>query len=470
VTALLSVGDVAAWTGGELVAGDPRSPCYGVGIDSRRVATGQLFVAIRGPRHDAHAFLADAVRAGAGALLVERGAPGSGERWPERVAVVKVPDTTRALGALAAGHRGRFEGALVAITGSNGKTTTKEMCAAILGVRAPCLSTEGNLNNQFGLPLTLLRLDDSHRSAVVEIGTNHPGEIAPLAEIAAPGVGLVTNVGTAHIEHFGSQDAIAREKGSLFAALGRDATAVANADDPRVVVQLARTHARRLSFGRAARADVRAAGETPFPGGVAFELSTPAGRVAVRVHGLGVVLIANALAAAAAALAAGASLEDIAAGLEAYRSPAGRLARLSLPSGVTVLDDSYNANPQSMEVALRSLAAWKGASRGLAVLGDMGELGESAPEAHRGAGRLAAQLGLDFVFALGERAEGVVAGALEGGLGREQAFATRDVDELLARLRDRLGAGDWVLVKGSRSMRMERVVQALAGESAGAVH
>jgi UDP-N-acetylmuramoyl-tripeptide--D-alanyl-D-alanine ligase len=467
----LPVADALRWTGAALLAGPADAVCTAVAIDSRRVVPGALFVAIRGPRHDAHAFLADTVRAGAAALLVEPaafaaaggvGALPAGPAGPP--AVLAVVDTTAALGALAAGHRRTFAGPVIAITGSNGKTTTKEMTAAILATRAPCLKTEGNLNNQFGLPLTLLRLASEHRAAVVEIGMNHAGEIAPLAAIAAPTVGVVTNVGTAHIENLGSQDAIAREKGALFEALGREAVAVANADDPRVLAQLPRTRAARvLRFGRAAAADVRAEAETaPAAGGVAFELVAPAGRAAVRVPGDGTALVINALAAAAAALAAGAGLDDVVAGLAAYRPPAGRMARLALPGGVTVLDDSYNANPQSMEVALRSLAALKGAGRGVAVLGDMGELGALAPEAHRAAGRLVAELGLDLLFALGERAEDVVAAAREAGLAAACGFAGRDAHALAARLRAALRPGDWVLVKGSRSMRMERIVEALA--------
>ena len=457
----IAVADVVRWTGGTLVAGDAGGACRGVGIDSRRVGPGELFVAIRGPRHDAHAFLADAIAAGAAALLVERDAA-----LPAALggaAAIAVDDTTRALGALAAGHRRGFRGPLVAVTGSNGKTTTKEMCAAILSAGAPCLKTEGNLNNQFGLPLTLLRLGPEHRAAVVEIGMNHPGEIAPLAAIAAPTVAVVTNVGTAHIENMGSREGIAREKGALFEALGPDGVAVANADDPLVLAQLGRTRARALRFGSAPGADLRAEGVTPLgAGGVAFELATPAGRAAVRVAGVGRIPVVNALAAAAAALAAGAPLDQIAAGLASYRPPAGRLEPLALPRDVIVLNDSYNANPQSMEVALRSLAELKGGRRALAVIGDMGELGATAPDAHRAAGRLAAELGLDFVFALGEHAGEVVAGALEGGMDRARAISSLDADEITARIRAVLRGSDRVLVKGSRAMRMERIVQALA--------
>jgi UDP-N-acetylmuramoyl-tripeptide--D-alanyl-D-alanine ligase len=470
MSARFDVADVLRWTGGTLVCGEARRRCHGVGIDSRRVAEDQLFVAIRGPRHDAHEFLAQAAAAGAACLVVARDAA-LPEAVRERCAVVAVPDTTAALAALAAGHRRSFDGPVVAITGSNGKTTTKEMCAAILGVRGPCTRTEGNLNNQFGLPLSLLARDASHWAVVVEIGMNHAGEIAPLAAIARPSVGVITNAGTAHIEHLGSQDAIAREKGALFEALGEDAVAVANADDARVVAQLSRTKARALRFGLGPDADVRA-GHVVADGaqGCRFELSTPNGGIAARVAGVGRIPVINALAAAAAALAAGATLDEIAEGLARYRPPGGRLQPIALPRGGVLLDDTYNANPQSMDVALRSLAEQKGAQRGIAVIGDMGELGATAAAAHRAAGRLAATLGLDFVFALGAHAERVVAGAVEGGLAADRAGAARDHDELAERVRAVLRDGDWVLVKGSRSMQMERVVAALTGVAAESSH
>ncbi len=462
MSARFGIEDVVRWSAGTLLAGNAERECRGVSIDSRRVEPGSLFIAIRGPNHDAHAFLQSAADAGAACLLVEAGVA-IPDAVRARCAIVAVDDTTHALGLLAAGHRATFSGPVVAITGSNGKTTTKEMCAAILAVRAPCLKTEGNLNNHYGLPLTLLRRDESQRAAVIEIGMNHAGETAPLAAIARPTVGLITNIGTAHIENLGSQDAIAREKGALFEALGEDAVAIANFDDPRVVAQLARTKARAVTFGRENGADVRAEhvvalGER----GCAFELIAPAGRASVRVAGIGQIPVLNALAAACAALAAGATLDDVGAGLEDYKPPSGRLEPVALPRNVILLNDTYNANPQSMEVALRSLAELKGSSRGLAVLGDMGELGETARDAHREAGRLAAELGIDFVFALGEHAGEVVAGAVAGGLARERAIAGSDHDDLASRVRAVLRGSDWVLVKGSRSMKMELVVQALS--------
>jgi len=459
MSAQLRADDVAAWTGGRLRQGSPATEFSGVSIDTRTLAAGELFVAIAGPNHDAHGFLGTAAAAGAGGLVILRGRPLPAEVKPE-LPVIEVADTTKALGALAAGHRARFRGPVVAITGSNGKTTTKEMCAAILGWAAPCLKTQGNLNNEFGVPLTLLRRRESDRSIVVEIGMNHRGEIAPLAAIAKPSVGVVTNVGSAHVEHLGSREAIALEKGDLLAALPAEGVAVIPAEDRFGLA--GRTRAAVLRFGRGPEADVRAeqvrALET---GGFEFQLATPAGRVAARVAGLGEATLANALAAAAAAQAAGASLEALAAGLARYQPVHGRLERIDLGAGVVLIDDSYNANPQSMEVALRVLAERRGRGRGLAVLGEMGELGATADDAHREIGRLVGSLGIDRLFALGARAARFAEGAAAAGMPAERIVLCRDHDDLAERVAREIAPLDWVLVKGSRSARMERVVERL---------
>jgi UDP-N-acetylmuramoyl-tripeptide--D-alanyl-D-alanine ligase len=355
----------------------------------------------------------------------------------------------------------------VAITGSNGKTTTKEMCAAILGVAAPCLKNPGNLNNHWGLPLTLLQRAEGDRSVVVELGMNHRGEIAELAAIARPTVGVITNVGVAHIEHLGSQEEIALEKGDLVAGLPADATAVLNADDPRVAAQAQRTAARVLRFGRGPTADVRAEDVRPLAaGGFRFRLLAPAGDVRVEVAGLGDTTLANALAAAAGALAAGARLQDVAAGLARHRPVCGRLQPLELPGGALLIDDTYNANPQSMEVALRLIDELKRArgGRALAVLGDMGELGASAAAAHAEVGALAARLGIDLLVAVGEHASRTARAALAAGLAPGAVAVARDHGDAALRIGSQLADGDCVLVKGSRAAHMETVVRALRGE------
>ncbi len=362
--------DVVGWTGGRLLAGQADTRFRGVGIDSRQVGPGDLFVAIVGPNHDAHRFVPQVAEAGVAGVLVAQG------RLPERpdtLCVIEVPDTTAALGALGAGHRGGFRGPVVAITGSSGKTTTKEMCAAILSAAGPCLKTEGNLNNEFGVPLTLLRRESHHERLVIEMGMNHQGEIAKLAALARPTVALVTNCGVAHIEFLGSREAIAREKGDLYAALAPEGVAIANLDDERAAAQARRFGGRLIGYSCGDAGDVRARRARFVEGGAfAFTLETPEGKAEVRVTGLGATTVTNATGAAAAAMAAGATLDHVVQGLAAYRPPKGRMAPSPIAPGATVIDDSYNANPASMRASLEALASLAGERGGIAVLGRHG--------------------------------------------------------------------------------------------------
>ncbi|MGI9590895.1 MAG: UDP-N-acetylmuramoyl-tripeptide--D-alanyl-D-alanine ligase [Myxococcota bacterium] len=459
-----TAAEVRTWTGAQLLQGDASRSLSGASIDTRTVEAGQLFVAIAGPNHDAHRYLGQALEAGAGGLLIE-----TGRTLPADLAgalpVLAVDDTIRGLGQLGAGHRAGFDGPVVGITGSNGKTTCKEMCAAVLEVGAPTLKNRGNLNNNFGLPLTLLSREPEHQRLVVELGMNHRGEIAELAAIARPGIGAVTNVGTAHIEYLGSRDAIAAEEGDLLAALPAGGTAVVPGDDDYADTLAGRTVAPVLRFGRGAGNDVCAEGVRALDAsGFAFELKTPRGGTAVEIAGLGDPTIHNALCAATAALAAGASLEEIALGLGRYRPVGGRLQRRDLPSGVVVIDDSSNANPQSLEVALRLLAR-SGNGRRVAVIGDMGELGDAAEAAHREAGALAARLGIDFLVAAGREAERVASGATGAGMDPTHVRVVESSEAAGPPVQEIVKRGDWVLVKGSRSMKMERVAEYLEAEA-----
>jgi UDP-N-acetylmuramoyl-tripeptide--D-alanyl-D-alanine ligase len=460
--AALTARDVLAATDGRLLQGDGGTRFHGVSIDTRTLEPGFLFFAIRGPHHDAHRFLADAARSGATGWVIDdaEACPSASPTRPP-VAIL-VPDTTRALGQTAAWHRQGFTGPLVAITGSNGKTTTKEMCAAILSEAGPCLRTRGNLNNEYGLPLTLLARSDEDRTAVVELGMNHRGEIARLAAIARATVGVVTNVGSAHLEHLGSREEIAREKADLLAALPADATAVLFGDDPLLCAQRERIVARVRTFGLGPDCDVRAERiERPRAGRFAFDLVCATGRVRVEVAGIHAGTVPNALAAATAARVAGAPDADVVAGLAAYEPAPGRMNLRALAGDLLVLDDTYNANPQSLAAALSGLMELRGEGRALAVLGDMGELGRAAPDAHREAGRLAARLAVDWLAALGDHAALVIASAGEAGLPTDRGFVASDHEELVERLLRELRPGDRILVKGSRSMRMERIVEKL---------
>ncbi len=450
------------WTDGRLLRGDAVGPSItGVSINTRTLRPGDLFIAIRGANHDAHAFIGTALEAGASALVVE-------EAWvaeqavPGDVPAVAVADGKGALGALARGHRRGFDGPVVAITGSNGKTTTKEICHAIYSVKCRTLKNEGNLNNEFGLPLTLLAREPEQRAAVVEMGMNHRHEIARLAAIAEPTVGVVTNVGTAHIEHLGTREEIALEKTDLIAALPPEGIAVINADDPRIMMHAGRARCRVLRFGLGANADVRAEDVRFERGGrFAFRLCTPEGERPVHIAGLAETTVINALAAAAAALAGGVDVDAVADGLGRFGHVPGRMACQTLSGGAQLIDDTYNANPQSMRSAIETLARLKGPGRGFAVLGGMGELGESADEAHRDAGRQVAESGVDHLFVVGETGRGIAEGAIEAGMAREQVHRHDAPEEAAGAIEALLGDEDWVLVKGSRAMRMERVVHAL---------
>jgi UDP-N-acetylmuramoyl-tripeptide--D-alanyl-D-alanine ligase len=458
--------EAATWCGARISGSDANPSYSSVSIDSRTIQADALFVAIRGPHHDGHGFIDAAIAAGSKGVLVESGhAPDLGDPG---VPVLGVEDTTRALGELARGHRRGFEGPLIGITGSSGKTTTKDLCAAALGAERSCLRTRGNLNNEFGVPLTLLSREPEHRVAVIELGMNHRGEIARLAEIAEPSIGLITNIGTAHIEFLGSAEAIADEKGDLFAALPADGIAVVNLEDPAVVAQAERSPARKLGYGFSPKADVRARlprfEAAPEPT-LHFDLECESGRAEIAVRGLSDTTILNALAAAAGALAVGASLESIVRGLGSYRPAAGRMNPLRGRDGSTVIDDSYNSNPQSLAAALATLADRSGPARRIAVLGDMNELGERAIEEHRRAGRLCVESAVDQIYALGRHAGEVVDAAIEAGMPADRAHASEDLCETVAALEKNLSSGDWILVKGSRGSRMERVVEQLAPEA-----
>ncbi len=423
----------------------------GCGTDTRTLAVGELFVALCGPRYDGHEFVLEAKERGAVAAIVDKPVAAS-------LPLLVVPDTREALGALAALWRARFPIPLCAVTGSNGKTTVKEMLLSILSRAGATAATRGNLNNDIGVPLSLFALDDTHRYAVMEMGANHPGEIARLCRIAEPSVAVVTGCAPAHLEGFGSVEGIARAKGEVYAGLGADGVAVINQDDDFAPLwhRLAGPR-RRIGFGlrpgagvtaRRAPPHLKLAGDTAL--GSRFLLETPRGAAAVHLPLLGTHNVLNACAAAACAQALGISIEHTVGGLESVKAMRGRLTACDGPPGVRVFDDSYNANPGSLQAALEVLAHCRG-ERWL-VLGDMGELGAEGPTLHRDAGRLAKTLGIERLYGLGDLCRESVAGFGPG------AKHFSDIESLQTALNADLHAGVHLLVKGSRSMRMERVV------------
>jgi UDP-N-acetylmuramoyl-tripeptide--D-alanyl-D-alanine ligase len=430
----------------------------GISIDSRTLNEGNLFVALQGPHFDGHDYIEQARDRGAVAAAVTHLV---GDAIPQ----VEVEDTRLALGELAAHWRSQFSMPLVAVTGSNGKTSVKEMLASILRCCGETLATEGNLNNDVGVPLTLFRLAAEHDYAVVELGANHLGEIAYLAKLAKPTVGVVTNAGPAHLEGFGDVAGVARGKGELFQQLAPDAICVINSDDAFAGLWYSMAAGRSVvRFGLSGEADVRAADWKGDISGSDIELITPEGGASFRLPLPGRHNVMNALAAAACAVALGIAPQRIAQGLAAVHAVHGRWESLPGIHGIRLIDDTYNANPGSLHVALELLSRADGET--WLVLGDMGELGEGGEQLHRGVGEEARQAGVKRLFTLGELARQA---ALAFGEGAE---AFTDLDALNRRLVEVVHQGLIILVKGSRAMHMERVVQALCvpkaaeGESA----
>ena len=448
---------IAAVTQGRILGGAQAAEqvVNGLTTDTRAIAQGQLFVALAGERFDAHDFLAAAVQAGAAGLLAS-----DEQRLPAGVPAVLVADTRLALGQLAAAWRAQFTLPLIAVTGSNGKTTTKEMIASILETAYPgaVLATRGNFNNDIGLPLTLLGLHAGHRAAVVEMGMNQPGEIAYLTQLARPTVALVNNAQRAHLQGMGDLAEIAREKGSIFTGLAAAGVAVFNADDAQSAVWQAQVDAagqRPLRFAVNQPAEVRG---TLTQQGLDFllALQTPAGEAQLVLPVPGRHNAVNALAATAACLAAGIALPQVVAGLQSFRGVKGRLQRRQGQQGAQILDDTYNANPDSVRAGIDVLASTIG--KKILVLGDMGEIGEGSHQCHDEIGGYAKSQGVDRLYALGEASAQAVRNFGEGG----RHFCT--IDKLIAAVQKELAADTTVLVKGSRFMRMERVADALVAE------
>jgi len=443
------LADVAAATGGRLAGAD--AGFSGVSIDSRTLRPGELFFALRGERFDGHAFVVAAAERGAAAAVVERA---SEARIPQLV----VRDTLAALAALAQAWRARCAATVIGVGGSNGKTTSKELLASILESAGPTLATRGNLNNHIGVPLTLLRLTPAHRYAVIEMGANHPGEIAALAGIAMPAIALVTNAGDEHLEGFGDLAGVAHAEGEMFAALPPSGIAVINADDPfHDLWQTMARGARCISFGIDTPAEVRAIGlQGRIESGAfitAFTLVLAGAQARVRLALAGRHNVSNALGAAAAAYATGASLPAVVAGLERVRPVSGRLQLKPGPQGSWLVDDSYNANPSSVRAGIDVLCSLPGEH--WLVLGEMAELGAHSEASHAGIGDYARRSGIARLFALGAATRHAVA-----AFGARAAWfddAVRLADAVAAEL----GSGISVLIKGSRINRLERVVDRL---------
>ena len=465
---LYNAANLVAATAGQLVAGAPDTAFSAIGTDTRHLLPGACFLALTGPNFDGHNFVAGAVAQGATGLVVSRDVqlPAGAQ-----VAVIRVADTLTALGDIARWTLQQRGAPVIAVTGSTGKTTSKEMCRGILEAHLPgaVLCSEGNFNNLVGLPLTVLRQTAAHQLVLLEMGMSMRGEIRRLAEIARPSIGVITNVSAVHLEHLKTIGAVAEAKGELLENFGAANTAVLNLDDERVARLGQGKPFRTVFFSTDPQADAPIKAlvmRTKGFEGIDLTLEIAGETVDVALSTFGRHNVSNALAAAAAAHAFGVPTATIATGLEAFR-PAAMRSKVLTIFGITVIDDTYNANPRSMDAALSALAELAGQGRKVAVLGDMFELGDESAAAHRRLGRHAAKMGVDRLFLMGEKASLVAEGAREERMDQAAIVIAADHAAIVEDLRASSKRGDVILVKGSRGMRMERVVRGLKGEDLG---
>ena len=464
-----TLDEVLEATGGQLLMGADVNGFSGISTDSRTLNPGDLFIALKGENFNGHHYIEQAVsRGGTGVVVALQEAETVGIQ-SVRVPVIGATDTLRALGDLAAFRRRRHSIPVVAITGSNGKTTTKEMVAAILSRSWEVLKNQGTFNNLVGLPLTLLQLTETHQAAVLELGMNQPGEIQRLTEIVLPEVGLITNIQPAHLEGVGSIEGIQAAKGELFAGMAATATIVVNRDDPRVMDLAASFAGRHVGFSMAgAMAEVALDRiVTMDEYGSHFSLRLGEETQEIRLPVVGRHHLTNAVAAAAVAWALKIPNNSVADALADFQPVDKRMQILVVPGDVHIINDTYNANPGSMAAAIETLMQVKKRGRGLAVFGDMLELGKESASLHQQVGAKAAREGVDHLFAMGEQASYLLAGAAEAGMDSDSLTQATDHQESSSKVQSLMGAGDWVLVKGSRGMRMEKVIEYLLLESEG---
>jgi len=442
-------------TNGTLLSGDQGQSFTAVSTDSRKVAAEDIFFALKGESFDGHEFVEDALNKGAAGAVIENDTNLSLHN--DKI-IIKVPSTLEALGSLASSWRRSFPDLkLAAVSGSNGKTTTKEMTWSILSERHNVLKNTGNFNNLIGLPETLLQLNNDHDMSVVELGMNDFGEIRRLTEIACPDVGAITNIGRAHLEKLRGIEGVAKAKSELVESFGPDNIFVVNADDPRIVRIAENTPCQQIRFGINARdLDIRASDIEPEDvSSISFNLNTRDEVLSVRIKGIGLHNVMNAMCASGIALSMGSGLDEIKAGLEGFSPTTMRLQVIETTQGFKLINDAYNANPDSMTSAIDELVRLKGQGRAIAVLGDMLELGEFSEEQHRAIGRYMSQAGIDYAITMGKFGPSILEGA---GNGLDGIYA-ESYDQAGRVLKETAKAGDLVLVKGSRGMRMEEVIK-----------
>jgi len=462
----MTAGKILSPIKGELLRGSRDVSFSGVSTDSRTVEKGQLFFALRGETFDGHDFVQEAVKKGAVAVVVN-------QDWTidlpahTRASIIRVPDTLKALGDLAGRWRRRFDARVAAITGSGGKTTTKEMIYAILSLEGLTLKNEGNFNNLIGLPLSLFLLDKSHRYAVLEMGMNRPGEIGRLTDIADPDIGLITNVGHAHIEGVGSIEGVAKAKVELLDKMAPRALAILNGDD-RILMQAAAAFRKKpITFGQGLENTVRAEKIRNLGReGFSFDIHHKGKPFSVKLRVPGFHNVSDALAAAAIALSLNLSRDQIQEGLSRFEGIKGRFKVVPLPDGSILIDDTYNSNPSSLRLALKSIKALAPQGRRVIVgLGEMLELGDETETGHVEAGEMVADTGADWFVALGEHASKMIRGAVDKGFPRRRAIRAKDYKEMGSKILEIMKPGDLVFLKASRRMGLERVAERIKKSS-----
>ncbi len=464
---IFTVKEVLEITGGRLLAGSEKTTISRAVIDSREAREGDLFFPLAGEKTDGHHYILDALERGAAGALAENWALEhfKDSVFPEGKTVVVVEDSLRCLQELARYHRNRFNIHLVAVTGSNGKTTTKDFIAAVLAQRYHVLKTEGNLNNHIGLPLMLLRLTAEHQAVVLEMGMSGYGEIALLASLSRPTAGVITNIGEAHLEMLGSRENIARAKGELLEFMGPDDPVYLNVDDLSLRLMGERFNGRVFFYGFAEKAHLRALKYWPSEPGYCFEALLPGGGSETFWIPLpGQHNVYNALAATAVGNGLGLTGREIRAGLAAAEFSGMRMERTLTNGGYWIINDAYNASPTSVKSVLNFLEEWSGPKKKIAVLGDMLELGKDSQELHLEVGRYVQAKGIDFLVTVGEQARFIARGAVQAGFPRELVFCCPDVEEAVSCLDVLLEKEAVLLIKGSRGMRLERIAESLIGQ------
>src|SRR5438477_5546030 len=448
----LRLSQVAQFAGASLESGDGTVVINKISTDSRTIKPGELFVALHGENFDAHDFVEAAAKSGSAGALVNRNWNG---HVPKNFALIRALDPLHAYQQIAANYRRSLTLKVVAITGSNGKTSTKDFAASVLARKFRVTKTEGNFNNHVGLPRTILEATSEDEVAVWEIGMNHPGEIAELSKIAAPDAAIITNIGVAHIAFMGSREAIAAEKGALVEAVGAEGTVILNADDPLTKSMASRTHAKVILAGTT-EGTIRASEISQSGSGTDFTILEGAHRCRAQLPVPGLHMVQNALLAVAAGRVFGLSLEECAAGLAGAPLTKARL-QIKEIHGVRFIDDSYNANPDSMKAALRTLMELDTDGKRIAVLGEMGELGSESEHGHQEVGETAATFGVDQLIAIGDMGEVIAQAARAAGLKKASPVrSTSEAAELLSEIDE---PGDRVLAQGSRSARTEQVIE-----------